>query len=331
VPTRTGHTIGVAGSDGLTSSAAAPSLRERITQCDACGVGHLAPFRQAREIAVDRAALRRGFGDAVLDGPADVFRCEHCGTLFRDPRRFEALERSYAHWRYTARDVERLRVRALADYQHDRHRLRRYGARPGAELLEIGSYVGGFLDFAAASGCDIVGVDLNPTLVEWARRRGHDARAGSLSQPGCLPSDVDGVWILNCFEELSDMTEALRTARKLLRPGGQLIIRTPNAGFAAATHRQNHPVRFGALVDAGGLTGLPFRRCLTVAGIVTLLNSSGFVVDEIHGREFSSQRPRGYGRVWTISRPARSLLYSCGSAVCRAPMHPWLDVLASSP
>ena len=74
---------------------------------------------------------------------------------------------------------------------------------------------------------------------------------------------------------------------------------------------------------------MPFRRCLSAAGVATLLGRSGFQVEDIHGRELSSVRPVGYARAWTMTRPARSVAYGTASTLLRVPVHPWLDVLAS--
>jgi 2-polyprenyl-3-methyl-5-hydroxy-6-metoxy-1,4-benzoquinol methylase len=240
------------------------------------------------------------------------------------------VERLYASWHYDLRCVEELRRRLVADLRREERRLRRFGLRPGARLVEVGCYVGALLDVATDTGCQIVGVDVNRELVEHARRRGHDVRQGSLDRHDGLPTQLDGVWILNCFEQLPDLHGVLREAHSLLRPGGHLVIRTPNAEFVSAMHRPQKPALLRSTLDANAVLGLPFRRCLSSRGITRLLHDHGFRVEEIHGREFSSRTPAGSTPAWAVLRPVRGLAYGCASSIAGEPMHPWFEILAAA-
>ena len=308
----------------------APVSPVQHDRCDVCQRGDLLAFRGEREIALDRTSARHGLDDVVLADATEVTRCDSCGSLFRDPRLLVDLERVYASWHYDFARVERLRTHQVADLRREEPRLTRFGLRPGARLVEIGSYVGALLDVATDAGCQIVGVDVNPELVRLARGRGHDVRRGSLDRLDGLPDQNDGVWILNCFEQLSDLDGVLCRAHSLLRHGGHLVIRTPNATFVSALHRPHQPARLSSTLDANAVLGVPFRRCLSARGITQLLHDHRFRVEEIRGREFTSRTPAGSTGAWGALRPLRGLAYGLASTVTGEPMHPWLEILAAS-
>jgi 2-polyprenyl-3-methyl-5-hydroxy-6-metoxy-1,4-benzoquinol methylase len=268
--------------------------------------------------------------DVALAVATDITRCRGCGSLFRDPHPLKDQERRYASWHYDSTRVDDLRRRMVADLRRDERHLNRFGVRPGARLIEIGSYVGALLDVATDAGCEIVGVDVNRELVEYARRRGHNVRQGSLECLEGLPDQLDGVWILNCFEQLADLDVVLCKARSLLRRGGHLVIRTPNARLVSALHRPHQPARLRSTLDANAVLGVPFRRCLSSRGITRLLQEHGFRVNEIHGREFSSRNPAGSTRARCGLRPLRVLAYGLASTITGEPMQPWLDILAAT-
>ena len=225
--------------------------------------------------------------------------------------------------------VDRIRRRARADLVRDRRHLRRYGMERGARLLEIGSYVGAFLEVARQLGCSAVGVDLNPDLCRYSIDRGHDVRNAPFSADDFDGEQFDGVWILNCFEELPDLDGTLHDVRRMLRPEGWLVIRTPNASFVCLAHAEQAGRWLRPVADANALLGMPFRRCLSVRGITTLFVRHGFGRVDVRGREFSSLGPEGCSAAWAASRPLRGAAYSVASRLAGQPVHPWLEVAAS--
>jgi SAM-dependent methyltransferase len=214
-----------------------------------------------------------------------------------------------------------------ADLNADSNRLARFGCGPGARLVEVGSYVGAFLDFARRAGCDIVGVDPNEALAEWCRQRGHDVRTAVFSAELFPRETFDGAWILNCFEQLPDLDDAVQDAHRVLRPGAPLVIRTPNAAFVAAAHHSSSTV-LRRVADANAVLGVPYRRCLTSAAIRLLLTRNGFRDVRVRGREFSSLGPRDGPSSWVAWRAPRLAAYTAASLVAGQILHPWLEVVA---
>ena len=89
-----------------------------------------------------------------------------------------------------------------------------------------GSASGGWL---AGRCAGYVGVDVSPAAVEAARARGLDARV--IEDAGTLPfedASFDGVLCTEVLEHLFDPLGALEEIRRVLRPGGRVVMTVPN-------------------------------------------------------------------------------------------------------
>jgi SAM-dependent methyltransferase len=280
--------------------------------CEVCGGHDVSILRSAALVSADRHVAWRGLDRVVLDQGADIYQCRTCGTLWRGTKSLGDLERAYRQVPYACDVADELHRRARRDLEHDLPRLRRYGLAPGAQLLEIGSYVGAFLDLARDLGCHVTGIDINVDLTRRCRRRGHDVRLHPFAAAEFAEQQFDGIWILNCFEALDDLHRTVEQARSVLRPGGTLVIRTPNAELVTLAHVDEAMARVRTIADANGLLGMPFRRCLSPRALVDLLGAHGFEIAELCGREFSSAcRARSTAMCVTAGR-----------------VPPWLEVCA---
>ncbi len=101
------------------------------------------------------------------------------------------------------------------------------GREGGGRLLDIGLGRGDLAHAFARSGWDAHGLDMSPAAVEVARRRGINARVGTLDEPPWPPASFDLVVLSHVLEHVADPVQGLRRARDLLRPGGAVIVAVP--------------------------------------------------------------------------------------------------------
>ena len=104
---------------------------------------------------------------------------------------------------------------------------------PGRLLLDLGCGQGGpGLWLAEHTGCDLIGVDFSEAGLRGARERAkRDSPAlrsrfvrGDLAAIPLSDGSVDGVWCGDAFFFASDVMEALGEVRRVLRPGGRLVM-----------------------------------------------------------------------------------------------------------
>jgi ubiquinone/menaquinone biosynthesis C-methylase UbiE len=109
---------------------------------------------------------------------------------------------------------------------------------PGrGRILEVGCGSGGLLAACEGSGRDVVGVDIGLRWLVMARKRLADrgapvpliaASADRLPWPD---ASFDALVADSVLEHMDDPLAALREWRRVLRPGGQLLIWSPNRHF----------------------------------------------------------------------------------------------------
>jgi SAM-dependent methyltransferase len=209
-----------------------------VAYCDTCELGQLDPLPSAQEIA-------------ALYGSKQYFESDDgCGYADYEANR-EQFRRTF-----------RLKLR----------RLLRHGAV--RDLLEIGCGPGYFLQEARRSGVeDVVGVDLNPWAIEEVRKQQLAGEVGSIE---VIPSErrFDAIVMLDVLEHVRDPAAFLAQLRTHLRPGGRLLIMTPNIRSLLARFSGQRWVSFKIPEHLYYYSPRSIRR---------LLESSGFDVLAIKG------------------------------------------------
>lgn len=167
----------------------------------------------------------------------DCLRCRACTLEFLHPQpSAEALQAVYDRdyyrpwlWEMTDDDLEAMKLRT---FRWQLKLVRRYGG--GGNLLDVGCALGAMLRAGQEAGYVPFGVELNPAAVERARQHAQDVRCGTLAQAGYAPDTFDIVTMTDLLEHVHDPASTLREVRRILKPGGVLLITTPNTGSLGA-------------------------------------------------------------------------------------------------
>ena len=96
-------------------------------------------------------------------------------------------------------------------------------------LFELGCATGFFMDIARVRGWTVAGMDISDYAVEKARGRGLNAVVGTLES--IVPEPIYGAVVMqDVIEHVKDPVDILDRAEKMLKPGGILVLTTPDAG-----------------------------------------------------------------------------------------------------
>jgi SAM-dependent methyltransferase len=267
----------VCGGSDTTEVAGPSELRAEAEMLWAFHMKRLSP-RTPPERLVDRVAFSQ-------DRPWRVVQCDACGLVFRNP----AEKRTELREAYTADAPPRETLVALHEAQRascasQARRLRRLLRRRGRGL-EVGSYVGAFLAAARDARWQFEGLDVNGGVNAFTRSLGFTVHDGDLEH---FKSErrYDAVAIWNTFDQLPDPKAAVRTAVKLLRPGGVLAIRVPNGAAYAAWRARlggHGPMRriASAVMAHNNLLTFPYRFGFTPHALAELLRDAGLEVERV--------------------------------------------------
>jgi len=169
------------------------------------------------------ACGRPGWSDGGLVGPFPLARCPACSHAFLsdDADLQEALAGAYEHDYAGHRDdpVFAANLRGeLAERIVPR-------VSPPAKVLDVGCGNGTFLEAATAAGFAARGLEVSDAGVARCRERGLDAQVGELAdiEAGCF--DLVTFW--DVLEHVPDPQALLLEARRVLRPGGWVLVKSP--------------------------------------------------------------------------------------------------------
>jgi dolichyl-phosphate beta-glucosyltransferase len=97
----------------------------------------------------------------------------------------------------------------------------------GARILEVGAGTGLFGTLAARE-FQYVGIDLSEQAVAEARQKGLEVVRASLERFVNLGAPFDAITLFHVFEHLADPHDALARIKDLLKPGGVILLITPD-------------------------------------------------------------------------------------------------------
>lgn len=102
------------------------------------------------------------------------------------------------------------------------------GLKPGTRLLDVGCGAGLALQIAAKRGARVSGIDASAPSIEIARERvpGANLSIGEMEELTFPAASFDVVTSFNAFQYAASPLTALREARRVLKPGGKVVMVT---------------------------------------------------------------------------------------------------------
>jgi 2-polyprenyl-3-methyl-5-hydroxy-6-metoxy-1,4-benzoquinol methylase len=170
---------------------------------------------------------------------------------------------------------------------------------PFRSVLDIGCGIGNFLEWAGRGNRRrAVGLDVAEDAVEVARGRGLEAMLPEELAEQCPPHEFDLVTLWDVIEHVDDPRAMLRMATRFLRPGGIVLIETPDVEFVVrplvlGIRRVVEPIRWSDM-----LYYFDHRTYFSARGLTTLMARCDLeIVDQQGLRSPSSKMVRIFD-VW---------------------------------
>jgi SAM-dependent methyltransferase len=164
-----------------------------------------------------------------------VVQCDSCGTCFTNPRPDAAsmsqfYPPEYSPYRRRDRKVKKRRwpnpFRWLKQPRVEKRPIAWHGK---GRLLDFGCGSGSYLLQMRRLGWDVTGLDLSREVIEYLRDElGLRAYVGTLPHLELEPESFDVITMWHSLEHVHEPAPLLREARRLLAPGGKVVIAVPN-------------------------------------------------------------------------------------------------------
>jgi 2-polyprenyl-3-methyl-5-hydroxy-6-metoxy-1,4-benzoquinol methylase len=264
----------------------------------------------------ERFAQRKGM---------QIVRCLRCGLVYVNPR----LNARTLHEHYNSGqssriqyylDVECADRQTFAGILDTAARLLPHTGR----LLDIGPNIGTCLDLARQAGWETHGIEINEEAARYCRQqRGLDVISGQLEHGTFPRSHFEVVLMGDVIEHLPDPMATVRLVQTILKPGGLILISTPNidslAGRLLQIKPEEHlyyfsPATMTILLDKAGLEVVqigPLDRYHNVTAMTHSTTLGGL-----------------FGQLGAVFRLARRMF---GDVVVRLPLRENLLAVARKP
>lgn len=192
--------------------------------CALCGQNHKLPLFDAV--------------DYISQGKFTLLHCEECGLIETAPRPSREVLGRYYPDAYFGSEEQRFVGLGQRLFRHGRMALaERIHAqfRQAGRALDIGCGPGWMLQRLHQHGWDCYGTEWSQELVSRLNQMGlHVYREPDLRDCHFPDQHFDAVTLWHVFEHIGNPSETLTEIHRILKPGGLLIIATPDIGGAVA-------------------------------------------------------------------------------------------------
>jgi 2-polyprenyl-3-methyl-5-hydroxy-6-metoxy-1,4-benzoquinol methylase len=195
------------------------------------------------ELLIDRPCPTCGGNDARPELSKDhmtIVRCGSCDLVYTNP----IFDEQHYREVYGSKEYQSI-MRDLGEQSHQ-YRVDRFGvervalmeqqlSRPNGAVryLDVGCSTGFVVEAAQRRGWHAVGVDLNPSAVQFGRDRGLDLRVAAVEDESFEPGSFDAISLFDVLEHLPSPAPIVDRCARLLKRGGILFLYVPNYDSAS--------------------------------------------------------------------------------------------------
>lgn len=155
-----------------------------------------------------------------------IVACDYCGHVYANPRWSEdEIVAAYT----AVEDETYIAERSGRELTFDKHLAaleEHVGPANGRSLLDVGAYIGVFVEVAQANGWQACGVEPSAWAAAEAQRRGLNVIQGTQDAADLQGSQFDVVTMWDVIEHVSEPLTEVQKAHQLLQPGGWLVVHT---------------------------------------------------------------------------------------------------------
>ena len=179
----------------------------------------------------------------------DFMQCSRCELIMANPQiKEEALQQNYTGSSSSDVWVEVLTTESNLSYDQEKfelgvQRIQHYQSK--GRILDIGCSIGHFLKVAKEKGWEELGLELNQKALKWAREVFKvKVMPKLLHEAGFTSNSFEAVTLWGVIEHLKNPVEVMLEVRRILKPGGVVLVFCPNAGSLVARMLREYTATF---------------------------------------------------------------------------------------
>ena len=199
-----------------------------IETCPVCGSRESDTIQSQSNIIRTHCPEDQNFFESYNRKPSFLKKCRNCDFIFADrlPRDPDYFKRHYncIKWDWEKEFKEHGKKFVFKDAKN---KIKKYFK--SGSLLDIGAWCGTFMNEMKDS-FSTTGYDINEGASAFGRSMGLDIRSGDFCRAGFTKESFGIITLIDVLEHLPNPKEHLRTYADLLKPGGILYVKVPNAG-----------------------------------------------------------------------------------------------------